>query len=244
MSTLTSNVTKVSTKRVNLSEVEEGNLFSEVSHYVVTGVKKGNDIMFKHLESGETITLSNEYVQNLLTPADQFTTVVRVGKEDKYWTEKQIADAVKDKSLAKDSNVRVGDLRQAGIRTIWEGIRDTRVFTVCFETQDKPKTKKDLEAEREAQRIVAIEAIEKAANSKKGVANAAKKVLQELQENPVSLVERGKDRVLRGYKDQFVSRDGKYNCIDVDVKDVHNIRPVNINTIKWLVVDNVHYIVD
>lgn len=62
--------------------------------------------------------------------------------------------------------------------------------------------------------------------------------------NPIPKIVEGKDRVLRGYKIQFESRDGKYQCIDMDIEDSeNNVRLVNINTIKWLIIDNTKYIV-
>lgn len=62
--------------------------------------------------------------------------------------------------------------------------------------------------------------------------------------NPISKIVEGEDRVLRGYKIQFESRDGKYQCIDMDIEDSeNNVRLVNINTIKWLIIDNTKYIV-
>lgn len=81
-------------------------------------------------------------------------------------------------------------------------------------------------------------------NSKKGVADWAKKTLYTLMNNPIPKIVEGEDRVLRGYKIQFESRDGKYQCIDMDIEDSeNNVRLVNINTIKWLIIDNTKYIV-
>lgn len=65
--------------------------------------------------------------------------------------------------------------------------------------------------------------------------------------NPISKVVEGEDRVLRGYKIQFESRDGRYNCIDMDITKTDKesgIRPVNINQIKWLIFDGVKYVVE
>lgn len=56
--------------------------------------------------------------------------------------------------------------------------------------------------------------------------------------------EDGEDRVLRGFKIQFESRDGRYNCVDMDIEDNNNIRPVNINTIKWLIIGGTKYVVE
>lgn len=86
--------------------------------------------------------------------------------------------------------------------------------------------------------------IDKVKNSKKGVADWAKKTLYTLMNNPIPKIVEGEDRVLRGYKIQFESRDGKYQCIDMDIEDSeNNVRLVNINTIKWLIIDNTKYIV-
>lgn len=81
-------------------------------------------------------------------------------------------------------------------------------------------------------------------NSKKGIVDWAKKTLYTLMNNPIPKIIEGEDRVLRGYKIQFESRDGKYQCIDMDIEDLeNNVRLVNINTIKWLIIDNTKYIV-
>lgn len=70
-------------------------------------------------------------------------------------------------------------------------------------------------------------------NNKKGVANAAKNLITELVNNPVLPYEEGEDRVLRGYKIQFESTDKE-----------SGVRPVNINTIKYLIFDGVKYVVE
>lgn len=82
---------------------------------------------------------------------------------------------------------------------------------------------------------------------KKGVANAAKNLITELVNNPVLPYEEGEDRVLRGYKIQFESRDGRYDCVDMDITKTDKesgVRPVNINTIKYLIFDGVKYVVE
>ena len=80
--------------------------------------------------------------------------------------------------------------------------------------------------------------------SKKGVADATKRFAEELITHPILPYEEGEDRVLRGFKIQFESRDGRYNCVDMDIKDNNNIRPVNINTIKWLIIGGTKYVVE
>lgn len=56
----------------------------------------------------------------------------------------------------------------------------------------------------------------------------------------------GEERVLRGFKLQFVSRDGKYRCLDMDIERTSKEtgeRLVNINTIEQLIYNGVQYIV-
>lgn len=205
---------------VNLKEIEVGDIFSEESHYVVEKVGK-DSITFKHLESGKSVKLSNDYVKSLLNTSDQYETEVKVGREDK-----------------KDGT--------PGIRTIFEKIKSSEVFTVVFKKQDKAKTKKALEAEREAQREEAIAMIDKAKKSKKSMADAYKAALEFIQNNPIKDYIEGEDRVLRGYKIQFVSRDGRYDCVDMDIEKTEKeagIRPVNINTISQLIYNGVKYVV-
>lgn len=74
---------------------------------------------------------------SMLNTSDQYEKEVKVTREDK-----------------KDGT--------PGIRTIFEGIRSSEVFTVVFKKQDKAKTKKQFESEKEAQRMEATSIIDKA----------------------------------------------------------------------------------
>lgn len=207
--------------KVNLREIEVGDIFSEESHYVVKEVKS-ESVVFKHLESGKTVNLSNEYVYNMLNTSDQYEKEVKVTREDK-----------------KDGT--------PGIRTIFEGIRSSEVFTVVFKKQDKAKTKKQFESEKEAQRMEAISMIDKAKRQKKSMATAYEEALEFVQSNPIKDYTEGEDRVLRGFKIQFVSRDGKYRCMDMDIEKTEKDtgeRLVNINTISQLIYNGVKYTVE
>jgi hypothetical protein len=206
--------------KINVSEIQVGDIFSEESHYVVKEIDK-TQIVFNHLESGNDVRLSALYVQELLNTSDQYHEVKEVGKEDK-----------------KDGT--------PGIRTIFESIKSSEVFTVVFKKQDKPKTKKQVNEEKEAQREKAIELIDKAKKQKKSMAAAYKSALEFIQDNPIKDYTEGESRVLRGFKLQFVSRDGKYRCLDMDIKRTDKEtgeRLVNINTIEKLVYNGVQYIV-
>ena len=207
--------------KVNIKEIEVGDIFSEESHYVVNKVAK-DKVEFLHLESGKKVSLSNEYVANLLNTSDQYDNEVKVGKEDK-----------------KDGT--------PGIRTIFENIKSSEVFTVVFKKQDKPKTKKAIEAEKETQRNEAVAIIDKAKKAKKSMATAYKEALEFIQNNPIKDYIEGEERVLRGYKMQFVSRDGKYRCMDMDITRTDKEtgeRLVNINTISQLIYNGTKYTVD
>jgi len=69
--------------------------------------------------------------------------------------------------------------------------------------------------------------------------------LSSIQNNPIVEFEPGEERKLRGFKVQFSSLNGYYDVIDMDIPDPDNkganIRKVNINEIKWLVLDGVKY---
>lgn len=168
------------------------------------------------------VVTSMSYLKNYTNSADLFETTVKVTKEDK-----------KDGTL--------------GIRSIWENIHSGQVFTVCFKKQDKPKSKRKLQEEIDAIVEQFSNSIDTVKNNKKGVANAAKNLITELANSPVLPYEEGEDRVLRGYKIQFESRDGRYDCVDMDItkteKDTGE-RLVNINTISQLIYNGVKYTVE
>lgn len=203
-----------------INQLKQGSIISESSHYIVNRVS-GSTAWLTHFESGEEVQIGMSYLKNYTNSADLYDTTVEVTKKDK-----------KDGTL--------------GIRSIWENIHSGQVFTVCFKKQDKPKSKRKLQEEIDAIVEQFSNSIDAVKNNKKGVANAAKNLVTELVNNPVLPYEEGEDRVLRGYKIQFESRDGRYDCVDMDIVRTDKesgIRPVNINTIKWLIFNGVKYIV-
>lgn len=203
-----------------INQLKQGSIISESSHYIVNRVS-GSTAWLTHFESGEEVQIGMSYLKNYTNSADLYDTTMEVTKEDK-----------KDGTL--------------GIRSIFENIHSSQVFTVCFKKQDKPKSKRKLQEEIDAIVEQFSNSIDTVKNNKKGVANAAKNLVTELVNNPVLPYEEGEDRVLRGYKIQFESRDGRYDCVDMDIVRTDKesgIRPVNINTIKWLIFNGVKYIV-
>lgn len=204
-----------------INQLKQGSIISESSHYIVNRVS-GSTAWLTHFESGEEVQIGMSYLKNYTNSADLFETTVKVTKEDK-----------KDGTL--------------GIRSIWENTHSGQVFTVCFKKQDKPKSRRKLQVEIDTIVEQFSNSIDAVKNSKKGVANAAKNLVTELVNNPVLPYEEGEDRVLRGYKIQFESRDGRYNCVDMDIQQTDKesgVRPVNINTIKYLIFDGVKYVVE
>ena len=235
------------TNKVDLKDVRPGDVFSESSHYVYQSASPdGKSHNFKHLESGRVLNLGTPYVENLLQTADQYQTEVEVGREDKYWTTKQLDDAKKKGELPADTNVREGDVRVKGIRSIWGDIHTERVFTVSFNKQAKELSAKSLNEAKNKQLQEAIAEIAAAATGKKGVAKTAEDVIKKIQNNPVLPVEPGEERKLRGYKVQFHSLNGFYDVVDMEKENTgknENLRKVNINEINWLVIDGVKYLV-
>lgn len=230
--------TQTQKKTIKLKEIEKGDVFSEESHYVYLGMI-GNKYQFKHLGSGEIVDLNSNYVTDLLQSADQYEDDVEVGVEDKYWTQKQLDEAKKKGTLEADSQIREGDLKLKGIRSVWSDIHSSQVLSVCFNKKGKELTKKAFNAAKEKQIADALVSI---STGKITLEDAFKQV----QENPIFPIEKGEERVLRGYKVQFSSTNGFYDVIDMDIEDDGkgaNLRKVNINEINWLVVNGVKYTV-
>lgn len=204
-----------------INQLKQGSIISESSHYIIKKIS-GSRAWLTHFESGEEVEIGVSYLKNYTNSADLYDREVKVSKEDK----------------------RDGTL---GIRSIWENIHSGQVFTVCFKKQDKPKSQKKLNAEISSLIESFSNEIDNVKNNKKGVANCAKQLIEELVKNPILPYEEGEERVLRGYKIQFSSRDGRYDCVDMDITKTEKesgIRPVNINTIKYLIFDGVKYVVE
>ena len=226
--------------KINIAEVEVGDFFYEET--IFSCVEKTKDsVKMKHLKTGEIVTLSNGYVEDLLKTCDQFHETIVVGKENKFWTQKQLDDA---KKKGEDvSNIKVNDLKQLGIKNIFENIHSSQVFTVCFKKKDTPLSNKKLQELKDAQIVKALEDLEKAQKQKKGVLDKAKEVLAYVQANPILPYTEGEERFLRGYKLQFKSEDGFYSVKDLDI-ETNNERLVNINSIVYLVFNGVKYLLE
>lgn len=205
---------------VNTDKLKVGDILSESSHYIVNRIS-GLRIWLTHYESGEEVEIGKSYIEKYTNSGDEFNEVVEVTKEDK-----------------RDGT--------PGIRSIFERIHSNQVFTVCFKKQDRSKSNKKLNEEINCLVNKFSDDIDRVKANKKGVTEKAKQLITELINKPILPYEEGEDRVLRGYKIQFESRDGRYDCIDMDIEKTEKesgIRPVNINTIRYLIFNGVKYIV-
>lgn len=204
-----------------IQNIKVGDVISETSHYKIEELQGGAGVTCIHLESGDRVHIGQDYVKKYCQSADEYSEVKEVTREDKL-----------------DGT--------PGIRTIFEEIRSSEVFTVVFKKQDKKKTKKQIKDEQEKQVQDAIALIERAREQKKSMAAAYAEALTFIQQNPVRDYTEGESRTLRGYKIQFQSRDGRYDCVDMDIERTgkeNGIRPVNINTIESLIYKGIKYVV-
>lgn len=222
---------------IDLSEIEQGDVFSEISHYLFEK-REGDAYVFNHLASGQEVKLGENYVSKLLTSGNIYTDEVEVGKEDKFWTQLQITKAITAGDLEPNTLVRVGDVRVKGIRSIFEEIYSETVFTVCFLKKNTVLSTRKLNSLKKEQLERAVEEIVATKTAKKGVADKASQIIELIQNNPVLPIVPGEERILTGYKTQFDSRDGKYQCVDMAINEQ---RAVNINTLQWLIFKGVRY---
>lgn len=214
----------------NIIDVQPGDLWSDISYLQTIAVNK-DTVDLKHLNTGETVVLSHEYLEKLLHSADQFANVVNVGIEDKLWTVKQLDDS-------KNTTNQVGDVRVPGMKSIWDGI-GSKVFRVCFVKKGKELSKTAYNKLIAEKLEAATYTLEKAKTSKKGVTTVAVELLEDLIRNPIISHVPGEERILRGWKIQHESLDGQYAVMDSDLMEK---RVVNLNTIKWIIVDGVKYV--
>lgn len=205
--------------------MQKGFHYSEVSQYTVNDVN--GDRCTVRMKDGSEAVISTSYLNNFCICANGYENEVKVGKQDKYWTELQV-------SKLKDNpdGVRPGDLKQEGILTIWNSIPVGSVFTVVFTKADKPKTKKAIQAEKESLVQKAQEIM---------FAQSALAMVEYVMANPVLDYTPGEERKLAGYKLAHKSVDGHYSVMDMDKNEE---RQVNAATISQLCYNGTLYKVE
>jgi len=215
---------------VNIKDIQAGDLFNELSYFSVVKVNS-TSVTFKHLATGTEVDLGNDYVSQLLSSADSYVSEQIVGIEDKLWTAKQLTDT-------GNTTNQVGDVRIPGMKSIWDSI-GSKVFRVCFDKKGKKLSNTAYNKAIQEKLKEATYTLEKAKTSKKGVTTVALELLEELIRNPINSTVAGEERILRGWKITHESLDGQYAVMDSDLMEK---RVVNLNTIKWIIVDGVKYI--
>lgn len=196
---------------INVKEIQNGDFLSETTYYQVVD-KTREQVIVNVIGSDFNIRIDNAIVEKNLSSSDIFNEEKQVTKEDK----------------------RDGTL---GIRSLFEN-HGTGVCTVVFIKQNKNKTKKAFEDEKNLQKEKALEKVEKARRGKKSMVDVIRKEIAEIQNNPILPFIPGELRVMTGYKLSFTSRDGKYRFMDLEVKEE---RYVNINNIVGFIADNTKY---
>lgn len=156
------------------------------------------------------------------------------------------------KLFEQNSNLRIGLVAFGDYCDMLSKDNFGKAYQVCELTNDENRLIEFVTNWREGSTkavllIADAEPLDKAKRQKKSMATAYKEALEFIQNNPVKDYIEGEDRVLRGYKMQFVSRDGKYKCMDMDIKRTGKEtgeRYVNINTISHLIYNGVKYVVE
>lgn len=240
-----------------LNKVEREEFLSEISHYQVTKLAGNmNTVHLKNFQTNEEVGIGYSYIQQYCKSASQFDETIKVGKEDKYWTEKQVLDWIKFEAKLTNDPIerhsgewlnllstapRVGDLKLEGIRTIFQNIRDQTAFTAWFYKVDTKKTKKAYKEEIEARVQSFLEPILKAKAQKKSMEEAVRASVMNLIENPVLDYIPGELRKMICYKVDFTSRDGNYKVFDLEKQ---SIGTVNIKTLQSIVINGKKYEVE
>ena len=220
---------------------KKGHHFSEISHYTYEGpcTQHIGNVSLIHRQGGKRVSLSPQYIEQFCHTGNQWENEVEVNRVDTFWKQSQI-DAIDWTGKEKPS---AGDLRAEGIRTIFENIPNKTVFTVIFQKKGKDLSRRAVNKLKK-ERLEELEAIlTKTARHKEGVKDKAIELVSKYLDDPIKTHEEGEMRTLVGYKEQFSSKDGYYQCYDMNLREAPFTRPVNIRTIKELIYKGTRYVV-
>lgn len=227
-------------------------IYSELSRYRESGLDSAGTVKMLHLESGDVVGISREYIENYMIPASHFTQTETVGQKDKLWTEGQV-NAELDKltfslkataaEIAEQARKvpKPGDVRVKGIRTIFREIPIGEVFTVVFRKAPTQKSQRAYQMEIEERVEKAKENLERIQRNKEGVLAAALDELKKAYLSPVLKQTPGPLRSLVGYKLSNGTDTSHYLCLDCEIRER---RLVNITTIESLITRGVKYEVE
>jgi hypothetical protein len=142
---------------------------------------------------------------------------------------------------AKFSNYynEIRELTKTQMDLAFSDVENEKLFCVCFTTKDDVLSEKKFNKEVELIRSKFKETVNEAQKNKKGVYKTALEAFDEAIASFPQQITKGYDRVLKGYKVDDRGN-GTFLCKDLEIDELRN---VNVNTIKWLIYDNVKYIV-
>ena len=117
-------------------------------------------------------------------------------------------------------------------------LNNTRVaMTVCYRKKDEPKTAKAIKAEKEAMKL------------KLQSANMSElpKLIDEFVENPIQTVIPGDERVMKGRHYGKLNSLGRNEFLDMEAENKKGtydsrVKQVDTRTLKYVIVNNVKYI--
>lgn len=232
---------------MDINKIEIGDIFTENSVYKCIG-QNGNKVDFLHIQSGEEVTITTEYIKKHLVSGDQYSKLVETGLRNKYWTAGQVEDAIKKGHFKNELELpKEGQLRVEGLQTIFQNIPVGKVFTVVFTKKGTELSESQVLKKKKQLIADAVKRIETVQKAKKGVKEQAEKELELVLNTNISNYEPGEKRTLRGIKLERYSDTGFYNVKDLNYPDGYtkdNKRLVNINTLEEVIVDDVRYILE
>ena len=229
---------------IQIKDIKQGQAFSEQSVYIVNEIL-GNKISFSHLESNTNVSIDISYLQQCMHSADYYEETKIVTKKDTYYTEKNIEDIIKSGKFKNELEIpAVGSLKAKGLHTIFTEIPYKKVFKCTFRKVGKELSDKQFKDLKNKQILELLSRIEIVQKQRKGVLEAAKQSLIELQNNTIEKYTLGDLREIVSYKLHTHSDTGFYHVKDLsfpDGKDAENQRSININTLESIIVDNILY---
>lgn len=226
---------------MDVNKIEIGDVFSEFSGFKVVD-QQGNKVDMLHIQSGQEVTITTDYIKAHLVSGDQYSETITTGLRNKYWTSGQIEEIIKKGKFKNELEIpKEGQLRVEGLQTVFQNIPVGKVFTVTF--RKKGTELSDSQVLKKKQQLIAdsIKRIEAVQKAKKGVKEQAEKELELVLNTNIPNYEPGDLRTLRGIKLERYSDTGFYNVKDLNFPDGYekdNKRLVNINTLESIIVDD------
>ena len=178
---------------------------------------------FGSLQPGNILGESQYYVvEKIAGDRVQLKTDAGSVVVDKGYVEKYLNSAEQFTTEEKITKTQIADILINNPRI---------VMTVAFYKQDKPKTKKAFEAEKQTK----IEEIKSAPIGK------VESLLNDLIENPILTYIPGELRIMKGRHYGEIDELGRIQFVDMEIADKNNMRQVDPRTVQWIIVGDKKY---